>query len=374
LFDLQGDKIVLSEKTPVNYSGAATEVPALVGKACPALVYPNYEDWGFAKVTLDEKSFATARSSLSHTDDVMLRSMLWQSLSDGMRGSASRCPPTSMRCSPTRRRKRDPALVRPGADGGWPGAQGSPARSTGQGASRRTQVRRRSRQAPEEHALGPACWAHSGAARPGAGLVLHLPSKVAGSKGALKTCARSWMARRRATASSIDQEYRWSINRAAQTASTRPGSQALIAAELARDGSESGQLAAIAATVVRPDAKTKAEWLAKIQAMPTDDLPYAKLRVAMGNLYPSGQESFDEASAAQRLESMAKIDAAADRVFMRSYGSMVPATCTPASVARLEQAKASMAGLSEGVRRDIVSSLEADRRCVATRAKFESGL
>jgi aminopeptidase N len=59
---------------------------------------------------------------------------------------------------------------------------------------------------------------------------------------------------------------------------------------------------------------------------------------------------------------------------MRSYGSMVPATCTPASVARLERAKASMAGLSEGVRRDIVSSLEADRRCVATRAKFESSL
>ena len=42
-----------------------TDVPSLVGKACPALVYPNYEDWGFAKVTLDERSFETARASLS---------------------------------------------------------------------------------------------------------------------------------------------------------------------------------------------------------------------------------------------------------------------------------------------------------------------
>ena len=86
------------------------------------------------------------------------------------------------------------------------------------------------------------------------------------------------------------------------------------------------------------------------------------------------QEALDEATAAQRLESMAGIDAKADRVFMRSYGSMVPSTCTAASIARLEQAKASMSALSESVRRDIISSLEADRRCVATRAKFEGSL
>ncbi|MEO8161660.1 MAG: aminopeptidase N, partial [Arenimonas sp.] len=60
LFDLAGDKLVLSGKFPVTYRGARTEVPSVVGQACPALVYPNYEDWGFAKVTLDERSFATA--------------------------------------------------------------------------------------------------------------------------------------------------------------------------------------------------------------------------------------------------------------------------------------------------------------------------
>ena len=94
----------------------------------------------------------------------------------------------------------------------------------------------------------------------------------------------------------------------------------------------------------------------------------------MASLYPAGQESFDEATAAQRMESMAKIDATADRVFMRSYAGMVPATCTPASVERLEQARKSMGGLSEGVRRDIVTSLESDRRCVATRVRFEGSL
>ena len=81
--------------------------------------------------------------------------------------------------------------------------------------------------------------------------------------------------------------------------------------------------------MIRPDAATKAEWLAKVQALPTTELPYAKLRVAMASLYPSGQEALAEASAQQRLDSLAALDAKADRVFMRSYGgSMVPSTCT----------------------------------------------
>ena len=33
-----------------------------------------------------------------------------------------------------------------------------------------------------------------------------------------------------------------------------------------------------------------------------------------------------------------------------------------------------MQGLSESLRRDLVSKLESDRRCVATRVKFESSL
>jgi hypothetical protein len=57
----------------------------MVGAACPDLVYPNYEDWGFVKVQLDKRSFDTARASLAKVDDPLLRAMLWQSLWDGVR-------------------------------------------------------------------------------------------------------------------------------------------------------------------------------------------------------------------------------------------------------------------------------------------------
>ncbi|MEO8160607.1 MAG: hypothetical protein ABI588_04240, partial [Arenimonas sp.] len=131
----------------------------------------------------------------------------------------------------------------------------------------------------------------------------------------------------------------------------------------------------LAATVTRPDAKTKAEWLAKIQALPSETLPFSKLRVAMGALYPAGQETLSDSSAQQRVDTLARIDASADRVFMRSYAaSMIPATCTADSVARLQAAAKSLDGLSDGVRRDLLSTLEDDSRCVAIRAKFEASL
>jgi aminopeptidase N len=371
LFDLQGEKIVLSAKTPVNYSGAATDVPALVGKACPALVYPNYEDWGFAKVTLDEKSFATARTSLSHTDDVLLRSMLWQSLGDGLREQRVSLQDYIDALLANTPAENDPALVRQALV-----AIGSAQDSLRVFSSGDASPKAKAYAAKAGKQLEDLLWAgllsHSGN-RDQARSWFDSYIEAASSQAALANLRAILDGKAKADGVEVDQEFRWGIigqlNRY-----DAPGSEALIAAELARDGSESGQLAALAATVVRPDAKTKAEWLAKVQAMPTKELPYAKLRVAMAALYPAGQESFDEASAAQRLESMAKIDAVADRVFMRSYGGMVPATCTPASVARLEKAKAAMEGLSEGVRRDIVSSLETDKRCVATRAKFEENL
>jgi aminopeptidase N len=371
LFDLDGGKIVLNSKAPVTYKGAATEVPALVGKNCPALVYPNYEDWGFAKVTLDEKSFATARSSLSHTDDVLLRSMLWTSLSDGLRDqrvSLQDFIDALLANAPT---ETDPALTRQ-ALVSITGAQESlRAFSAGDSSPKAKAYAARAGKQLED-LLWTGLLAHGGN-RDQARSWFDSYIEAASSEAALANLRAILDGKAKADGVEIDQEFRWSIigqlNRY-----DAPGSEALIAAELARDGSEGGQLAALAATVVRPDAKVKAEWLAKVQALPTKELPYSKLRVAMAALYPAGQEAFDEASAAQRLETMAAIDAKADRVFMRTYAGMVPATCTPASVARLEKAKASMEGLSEGVRRDIVSSLENDRRCVATRAMFEKNL
>ena len=66
------------------------------------------------------------------------------------------------------------------------------------------------------------------------------------------------------------------------------------------------------------------------------------------------------------LAKLPAIDKAAGPVFMRSYaGSMIPASCTPASVQRLSKAADQMKDLSAGTRRSLLDTLQEDQRCVA---------
>jgi aminopeptidase N len=143
-----------------------------------------------------------------------------------------------------------------------------------------------------------------------------------------------------------------------------PGSAALVEAELARDKSDSAQANALAATVVRPDPKTKAEWLATIQD-PQTKLPFSKVRTAMFSLYPAEQSALAEQTAQARLAKLPALDKTAGPVYMRAFaGSMIPASCTPASVKRLAAAAEQMKDLSAGTRRALLDTQQEDQRCV----------
>jgi aminopeptidase N len=137
----------------------------------------------------------------------------------------------------------------------------------------------------------------------------------------------------------------------------------LISAELARDKSDTGQSAALAATVVRPDPSTKAEWLAKVKDLKTA-LPFSRVRVAMNSLYPVEQRALSETTAAERLKTLPVIDKTAGPVYMRSFAEMIPASCTPASVKRLESAAAQYRDLSTSTRRALLTAHQEDKRCL----------
>ncbi len=65
---------------PVALWGEQMEIPAALGLRKPALVFPNYNDQGYAKVALDPESLAFVRSSMEKLDDALLRQLLWSSL------------------------------------------------------------------------------------------------------------------------------------------------------------------------------------------------------------------------------------------------------------------------------------------------------
>jgi aminopeptidase N len=354
-FKLDGQKLGLAKTVAVTYSGAQTAVPALVGSACPDLVYPNYEDWGFAKVQLDKRSFDTARASLSTVADPLLRAMLWQSLWDGVRDGKlplNEFIKTALNNAPL---EKDYTLL-----GDVLGKVASAkhyldAMDTDPAYAKQT-----------VQALEEMAWHGAQSSKGNDNFQRRWFSNyvsLASSPAALERLAAILDGKTTVDGLAINQDLRWAIigrlNRYGYA-----GAESLVEAELARDKSDSGQAAALAATVVRPDPKTKAEWLKTVEDLQTK-LPFSRIRIAMSTLYPAEQKRLNEQSAQQRLENLAAIDKAAGPVYMRAYaGTLIPATCTPASVKRLSEAATKMKDLSAGTRRALLDAQQEDQRCV----------
>jgi len=355
-FKVDGDKLTLVKNVPVTYKGASTAVPGMNGAACPDLVYPNYEDWGYAKVQLDKRSFATAQTSLAKVEDPLLRAMLWQSLWDGVRDA--KLPlndfiKVALNNAPL---EKDYTLL------GDTLGKVAGAKRYLDAMNLNDAYTRQTGQELEQMAWNGVA-ANKGNAdfqRRWFGLYVNLAS----SPEALARLAAVLDGKDKAEGLAINQELRWSII-ARLNRYNHAGAAALVEAELARDKSDAGQMAAVAAAAGRPDSAAKTEWLGKIEDQQTK-LPFSRLRTAMGSIYPAEQKALNEASANERLARLPAIDKAAGPVFMRAYAvTMIPATCTPQSVARLTKAAGEMTTLSAFTRRTLLDTLQEDQRCVA---------
>ena len=355
----------LAASAPVTYRGAQTRVPALLGTPCPALVYPNYQDWGFAKVRLDQKSFATAQASLGKVEDPLLRAMLWTSLWDGVRDGSlplNEFITTAVANAPleTNSTLLNTELTMLGRARHYLDAMGADPAYV---AARTGDM--------EEMAWRAMAASHgdSNVQRRWFGFYIN----TATSSAALARLAGLLDGGVKVEALEVGQDQRWAIiarlNRFAF-----PGSAEMIAREQARDPSDAGQAGALAATVARPDPAIKREWLAKVQD-PATKIPFSKLRVAIDSLYPVEQVALNEATAGERLASLAALDKATGPVFMRSYAELIPATCRPESVKRLEAAATSSSfnALSACTRRALLSLREEDQRCVAISRAMTAG-
>ncbi len=347
--------VLASVKTiAVTYQGAVTPVAAMVGSACPDLVYPNFEDWGFVEVRLDQRSMATAMRHMQSAGDPLLRSMLWKSLWDSARAARTpleRFVRTALAHAPA---EKDDALL------------GDLLKKLEESA---LYLQAMGAAPASLAAINTRAWQAMNASRDTDSKLkwFKLYQNTAMEQRALGKLAALLAGETSVDGIVLDQDLRWSLV-ATLNRYNHPGSAALIAAELARDKSDSGQTSALRASVLRPDPAIKAAWLAKVEDMKTSE-PFARIRVAMAALYPAGQTALSEASAAQRLARLPAIDKAASPAYMRAYGAaMIPAACTTASVARLGAALNEMTSLSPAARRALSHRRDEDRRCAAMKA------
>ncbi|MBD8532318.1 aminopeptidase N [Massilia sp. CFBP 13647] len=354
-FKVEGGKFTQLQNVPVTYAGANTRVPALVGSACPDMVYPNYQDWGFVKVQLDKRSFETARASLAGVEDPLLRTMLWQSLWDGVRDGKlplNEFIKTALANAPL---EKDYTLL------------GDVLGKVGMAKYYLDAMGLHSGWAQQTRAdLETMAWNGVLANKGNDNFQRRWFTTyigLASTPAALERLAGMLGGTVKVEGLDLNQDLRWTIV-ARLNRYDHAGAAALVEQEAQRDKSDSGQAAALAATVVRPDPQVKAEWLATVENLKTE-LPFSKIRTAMGSLYPAEQNALAEQTAAARLAKLPAIDKAAGPVYMRSYANtLIPASCTPASVKRLTQAADSMKDLSAGTRRSLLDVQQEDQRCV----------
>ena len=80
-----GGKLVRTERVELDVQGAKTLVPELCGKKRPDLILLNDDDLTYAKIRLDETSWATALAKLSSIEDPLARALVWGSAWDATR-------------------------------------------------------------------------------------------------------------------------------------------------------------------------------------------------------------------------------------------------------------------------------------------------
>lgn len=354
-FNMRGKQLTLTNNVAVTYKGASTAVPAMIGSACPDLVYPNYQDWGFVKVQLDDRSFDRAGQHLGAVSDPLLRAMLWQSLWDGVRDGRYRLDDFLKNVIDNAATEQDYVLLgdvlsKAGTGVNYLRSAGAPAEYM---ASTLTMLQQLAWRGVEAGSTNPDF------ARRWFKLYLEVASDQAG----LARLASILSGATVVGGVTLDQGVRWDLVKTLNRFD-HPGSEALIGVELARDKSDSGQSEALAARVSRPDPAVKAEWLATIEDAKTT-VPFPRLRTAMAMMYLPEQLAMSDTTADQRLARLPVIDKASGPVFMRSYvQTMIPVGCTRASVARLERAIAEHRGLSAFAARTLREKREDDMRCV----------
>lgn len=80
LYSDKGGKITPYKTVSVEYHGPSTQAGELVGEACPAMVYPNENDYDYVKVSLDSRTLGLVKDKLALIPSPFTRMLFWPNL------------------------------------------------------------------------------------------------------------------------------------------------------------------------------------------------------------------------------------------------------------------------------------------------------
>ncbi|WP_206486247.1 aminopeptidase N [Thalassotalea sp. G2M2-11] len=356
LYNYADDVMSLSTAIPVTYKGEKTQVVEAVGQTCPDLVYPNEADWGFVKVDLDDKSLDSLQKHINAIDNTTTRLMLWQSLADSVRDANLAADKFVHFAIDNIAAEKDYNVVRKIASS-LSTALRYLATAT------RLEQKDYSELYREVEDLYLNLLAQSEAGSDFQKLWYGSYVSLAKSEKHLQNLQNILHGEQSFDGLTIDQDKRWGI--VGQLNRYQFGDYAaMLAAEKAKDNSDTGVKNAIYAEVVRPDEKVKAKWFDILVNNP-DELKLSTLRYIMWGLFPAEQQQLEAPYKEKILAQIPKLNEGSDLGLLGAFaGSMIPSQCTAESEAELAKLVESYSSMKPQVVKTVKARHQNVGRCV----------
>lgn len=363
LFNIKSNKMTFTKSIPVTYRGAQTAVKEAIGQQCPDVVYPNYQDWGFVKVVLDDKSVKHLKHHINDFAEVKTRLMMWQSLWDAVRDA--KLPITEY---------IDFALANIPAekDNNLINKVSRSLTATVAYLSYLDQDSNLRKNYLEK--VESFLWLQTSQASPKSdqqktwfkGFV----SAVNTNKG-LQQILDLLDGQTELTGLTIDQDQRWSLIQKLAEFEFK-NYQKILDIETQKDTSDKGLKSALAAKAIIPILDNKKQWLQVLINQP-EAYKLSAARNIIWNLFPSSQHQLLEKFSEEILEAIPQLNNSAEQAYVRSFSGLAPSLCRSASVERLAKAKQDFKDFDPSIVKSIKRSHQEDQRCVDILKLVESG-
>ncbi|WKK21877.1 aminopeptidase N [Streptomyces olivoreticuli] len=273
LYELQGGKLVRTDRIELDVDGELTPVEALVGRKRPAVVLLNDDDLSYAKVRLDEESLRVVTAHLGDFTESLPRALCWASAWDMTRdGELATRDYLSLVLSGVTK-ESDIGVV--------------------QSLQRQTKLALDLYAAPDWRATGLATWTEAAlgqlrAAEPGSDHQLSWARTFAATARTdeqLDLLQALLDGTETIEGLAVDTDLRWTL--LGRLAATGRADEKAIAAELERDKTSAGEQHAASARAARPTAEAKAETWASV--VESDKLPNAVQEAVIGGFVQPDQ-------------------------------------------------------------------------------------
>ncbi len=355
LFNLDQEKVSLNKILPVHYKGERTAIGEAKGLACPAFIYPNIADWGYAKIKLDKKSRQTLLKHLPEFD-ADLRKMLWQNLWDDVEDINMTLTEYVSFAQKNISQETDLQLV-----GTVLGKLQSASiyfwimNQTGQ--DHKSDLFMLETIAQQQLVRAEAASNFQKVAFDAYVTLTHTPAGLDTLRNYLsnKNLPQGFV---------LDQDRRWALLRRLNQFAYKDYRE-LTTTEAQKDKSDLGQQMAIVSEVIRPELAVKEKWFTELVASGTPH-KYATLRLVMRSLFPSNQLNLRTGFDARILEKLPELQARNNERFLSVYADTLtsPRACTNASVQRLADVRNQYANLSPALKKSLSVNVQEEQRCV----------